>query len=1138
MATAKPAKLCAVTQAAFSDVPYILDSVWRWAEFEAYRLGRVNLRSCSFTPEHATPWPFFGAYLVISSFVVFGPTFTTLCNSFGPRAAEISRWLLGLCLLLAAFDMVTFVLGEICTRLLSRAAEYTKVPPTKKTTGFIGRARAWGRTAELFSSWATRRRRALKDLLTKFSAAWTAVRAAAPAGKARLITTSLFLVFGFLFMMLPLLVVGYELLTTHWKSGICSPAHHIFQGGLQVLTFAALAVVGYGLWQRPDPPSARWQLLGITVLWIYAAIGMMLLAGSSAREATGGPYPQTYILLLAFLMLVVFAAQRLARLVTVGLDLQTCIDLQNALATTQLFAARRTDPELSRMRITSAIINGVVYHPLHLLLLPSLAALLAPPDYLAVWVGVFTLIALMLLAHGSISPRWEELISIVRRWFLTGTPLLVSVAVITLAILRVLDVQYVSTIMDAAPIGVITMLILGAYMTLWFFEYWINRWIAEQLLWILGAPDRGRSGCVPYLFPGSPPGPSAVLPRGRVITLQGPGEFCVQGCLQRANPLPGEEEYDFAFNIYRLTDLINRLAPGSKATNELLRRVKTYFAIINLTLLFLGGALVYAHRWSDAPLNAYPVVYANGAAVPEAARGADLMSMLERQAAGQRPALIVAASGGGTRAALYTATALEGLAQLGRIRDIVLLSGVSGGGVALAYFASSYDHLQCPDDRAQCSVGQPCAWDRFKDLVAQPFIEDVLDGIDELRIADTVPLGQLLAESLQRRLFPAGATFGALHGPGLILNTTITGHPWSDSQILRDRLRIRGRNDSAQPFASLAGSRLIFTNLTNVDGFPHAPWPMADIGLDYKLIRDPRIPLAAAAALNANFPPVFSNARVCVGALVNGDCKGDSYYVTDGGATENLGLVSALYELRGVLAVWQQTQPKSKDGKPLVPPQIDVVAIEASAITYDYTDDRGVGAATGGAKERINGGLTAELLKSIDRQLASLGAPPLRLHYLPLPTAFRSRGGFGTHWMYAEKIRVSNPLVPRLGNRFEQWLHQTIGHTSYVYLRQKEVNALWTALFDPKASFCAPRDSDSKRMRRVSQWICGTAPAWHIEVDSADLQVGAWSQLVNDLRDTVRPGVCGVPALAPPSPARRPHEQQPLPDVGRSPMPR
>ncbi len=44
---------------------------------------------------------------------------------------------------------------------------------------------------------------------------------------------------------------------------------------------------------------------------------------------------------------------------------------------------------------------------------------------------------------------------------------------------------------------------------------------------------------------------------------------------------------------------------------------------------------------------------------------------------------------------------------------------------------------------------------------------------------------------------------------------------------------------------------------------------------------------------------------------------------------------------------------------------IHVLAFEASAIDYDYRDDRGVGAATGGSKERINAGLTQALLKEV-----------------------------------------------------------------------------------------------------------------------------------------------------------------------------
>ena len=67
-----------------------------------------------------------------------------------------------------------------------------------------------------------------------------------------------------------------------------------------------------------------------------------------------------------------------------------------------------------------------------------------PTQYLVFWVVLFALLAVMLLAHGSVSPRWEELIRIVQRWFLSGTPLLVSIAVITIAILCLLDVQYVS----------------------------------------------------------------------------------------------------------------------------------------------------------------------------------------------------------------------------------------------------------------------------------------------------------------------------------------------------------------------------------------------------------------------------------------------------------------------------------------------------------------------------------------------------------------------------------------------------------------------------------------------------------------------------------------------------------------------
>ena len=168
--------------------------------------------------------------------------------------------------------------------------------------------------------------------------------------------------------------------------------------------------------------------------------------------------------------------------------------------------------------------------------------------------------------------------------------------------------------------------------------------------------------------------------------------------------------------------------------------------------------------------------------------------------------------------------------------------------------------------------------------------------------------------------------------------------------------------------------------------------------LPYSIVNIDAVPLAAASALTANFPPVFSNARVRLFTEDKKACP-RSYFVTDGGATENLGLVSALYALRGSVKGLPEGEQIS---------DIHVLAFEASAIDYDYKDDRGIGAATGGSKERLNAGLTQMLLEEVRGAVASRGAK-LHVHYLPLPVAFRSRGGFGTHWMFAPHIRLTNP---------------------------------------------------------------------------------------------------------------------------------
>src|SRR5262249_2730772 len=131
-------------------------------------------------------------------------------------------------------------------------------------------------------------------------------------------------------------------------------------------------------------------------------------------------------------------------------------------------------------------------------------------------------------------------------------------------------------------------------------------------------------------------------------------------------------------------------------------------------------------------------------------------------------------------------------------------------------------------------------------------------------------------------------------------------------------------------------------------------YKLPDTRLPYVVVTDPEVKISHAAALNANFPPVFPNARVQLDG--RSPCDARSYHVTDGGAEENLGLVSALY---GVLSALDDLA--SRCGKKCDLRPVHFVIAEASATGYDYAQDRGLSAGLGGGKERMTGGLTNEL---------------------------------------------------------------------------------------------------------------------------------------------------------------------------------
>jgi hypothetical protein len=198
---------------------------------------------------------------------------------------------------------------------------------------------------------------------------------------------------------------------------------------------------------------------------------------------------------------------------------------------------------------------------------------------------------------------------------------------------------------------------------------------------------------------------------------------------------------------------------------------------------------------------------------------------------------------------------------------------------------------------------------------------------------------------------------------------------------------------------------------------------------------------------------------------------------------ENLGLISALYALRSVI----DRVPAGSKIRP-----IHVVLAEASAVTYDYGQDRGL-SALGGSRERLTGGLTEALIGTVEEQLKSRGAASAKMefYYLGLPLAFRARGGFGTHWMFANEYRLSDPR-PRSIPWWNHLVPASLQRHEKVTVKRKALSELWLALHHPELRFCDSQKFGSAESATVHRWICGDQKSGPTD---RDLHMSNWELL-------------------------------------------
>jgi hypothetical protein len=712
----------------------------------------------------------------------------------------------------------------------------------------------------------------------------------------------------------------------------------------------------------------------------------------------------------------------------------------------ELFYSTQTYPmTVSWRAYLRSLFTAPFYNPVKLLLFPSMCVLLMADRNLMWWsVGIVGFITWSYLAAANVHERLHYLAEVLNGIFFKGGQLVVSIFVIAVAIGRVFDESHITTLIESSP-GKVNMTIIRyvavAYILFWFFEYWINRSLLDNFVSLFATTknenEPGRVEFDAYTTK------TAVDEKGRVLQAHGGSRLIVLG-KHKKQSYPCWHTYsrggllDMIFSQLDKAD--SDVYEDYQKAQAIKQRMRVFFLILNLYLvLSIVGMTIY---YASLPQKAE----ASSAQLTQQEKD-ELFNLhehlfLKKDYLPGEPLIFVAASGGGTRAAIYGESVLRGLRDYGLLDNVVLTSSVSGGSAAMAYFAAYREEL---------INGDEARWEVFSKTMAEPFIQDVLEGIVDWRIVGGVVvksergkeykagfrLGELLAESFEHRFgfvqteeekkqrLPTRNAIGIQKNFGAIFNTAIVAkyprwdcatvaqnEEWKQCVCATDKPLALRENECSDLRTSIGkGGRLIFTNLQNIKGFPNSGKPVTDNEyLTYEVVQDPKIPLSQAAALSANFPPVFPNAAVDVENVRR-------YWVTDGGASDNRGILSLLYALREAI---KEEQERCKTANCANAPrhELHVFIAEASATTLSFTRSSGISAVFG-APARFASQLMVDMAREVEEKYAELKGK-IHFHYLAMPLILRSNGGLGTHWMLPTSVRFKQPLDIGLQGEFNK----------------------------------------------------------------------------------------------------------------------
>jgi hypothetical protein len=722
----------------------------------------------------------------------------------------------------------------------------------------------------------------------------------------------------------------------------------------------------------------------------------------------------------------------------------SCWEFPSFLKDLKPIESDRPEPEgIDWVRFSRSLIKAPIKHPLEILFIPAFwTVMVLERGSMVQWAYYWGIFAWVIFATAEMHERIDRFLGLYRRVFFLGGQAAISIIVIVLAAGRLFRNSYITTLVEGGdPLCVVglcisnrllSLYILTAYLFFWYFEYWANRMVCEHILGIFRREDANENTKYAGRISVKYKKPDANEVKDGYLQIHGSSRFALlSGDSQKILRTVGRMRLvDDIIDNHNTVITHPKYKVSPREFNLVFKhRIQFYFTC--LMLLLSGIVVYYAYHHYSAPQRA-------GLNAKTREGTFCLRAHLFGEET-QDHVILLAASGGGTRAALYTWSILRGLRELDALGNLKLVSGVSGGSAALAYFAAHRDRLDTqPDNESDTNP-----WLRFREVMASPFISDVLKGTSEWRILtgvnhenppdgrgirEVIRIGELLKESFERRF--QGVDSGtdpdykktlADRATGFIFNTTLAGrfraadclpedggidpddHVLSEIETTVECKKVR----SSLP----RGGRLVLTNLDgrSLKEFPAETSALKESPgdyLTYVMVKDPSVPLATAAALSANFPPVFPNAAVDLD-------NGVRYWITDGGAADNRGILSLLYALKGAVNAEHDAYCNNDcDGSTgRSRPDIHIILADAGAASLVYSQDRGVSAPFG-ASERFASQIMVDVYKEVKATYGKLKGK-IHFHNLSMPLTLRSGGGIGTHWMMPRKVSLGRPFGHR-----------------------------------------------------------------------------------------------------------------------------